>query len=43
MVVEKILGNIADYPVGNRVVEEVQLEWFELEKRRMRKKRKQTR
>lgn len=37
MVVEKILGNIADYPVGNRVVEEVQLEWFELEKRRMRK------
>lgn len=37
MVVEKILGNITDYPVGNRVVEEVQLEWFELEKRRMRK------
>jgi len=37
MVVKKILGNIADYPVGNRAIEEVQLEWFELEKRRMRK------
>lgn len=37
MVVTKILGNIADYPINDRVVEEVQLEWFELEKKRMRK------
>lgn len=37
MVVNKILGNIADYPIGDRSVEEVPLEWYELEKKRMRK------
>lgn len=37
MVVKKILGNIVDYPINDRVVEEVWLEWFELEKKRMRK------
>jgi len=37
MVVKKILGNIEGYPVEGRTVEEVQLEWFELEKKRMRK------
>lgn len=37
MVIKNVLGNLADYSVGTRKVEKVCLEWFELEKRRMRK------
>lgn len=37
MVVKSVLGRLPDYPVGTRKVEKVWLEWFELEKKRMRK------
>lgn len=37
MVVKQILGRLPAYPVGTRTIERVYLEWFELDKRRMRK------
>ena len=38
MIVEKILGNRSDYPVNGRTIDQVGLEWYELEKKLMRKK-----
>lgn len=37
MLIEKAIGNIKDYPIGTRRIENVYLEWFELEKKLMRK------
>ncbi len=37
MVVKEILGRLPAYPAGARKVEKVYLEWFELEKKRLRK------
>ena len=36
MLVEKIIGNLADYPVGDRVMDRVMLEWYELDKKLLR-------
>lgn len=38
MIAENILGNISDYPVNDRRIEKVGLEWYELEKKLMRKR-----
>lgn len=37
MIVKQILGRLSEYPVGTRKIEKVYLEWFELEKKRLRK------
>ena len=37
MIVNKILGNIRDYEAGERTVDPVWLEWYELEKKLLRK------
>lgn len=37
MLVEKILGNIKDFPVGKRYIDKVYVEWFELDKKLLRK------
>lgn len=37
MVIEKILGNIADYPLEGRTVDKVAIEWYELDKKLLRK------
>ena len=37
MVVDKILGNIADYPVEERKVDKVYVDWYELDKKLLRK------
>ncbi|MGN0484934.1 MAG: urease accessory protein UreE [Lachnospiraceae bacterium] len=37
MKIEKILGNIQDFPIGDRKIETVAIEWFELEKKLLRK------
>lgn len=37
MLIQKIIGNIKDFPIGTRRIEKVYLEWFELEKKLMRK------
>lgn len=37
MLIEKILGNIADFSVENRKVDKVYVEWYELEKKLLRK------
>ena len=36
MIVNKILGNIRDYEAGERTVDPVWLEWYELEKKLLR-------
>ena len=38
MIAENILGNISDYPVNDRRIEKLVLEWYELEKKLMRKR-----
>lgn len=38
MIAENIFGNISDYPVNDRRIEKVGLEWYELEKKLMRKR-----
>lgn len=38
MLVEKVLGNIADYPIGERHIDRVMIEWYELDKKLLRKK-----
>lgn len=38
MLVEKVLGNIKDYPIDGRTVEKVYIEWYELDKKLQRKK-----
>lgn len=37
MVIEKILGNISNYPVNNRTIDYVMVEWYELDKKILRK------
>lgn len=37
MVVEKVLGNMADYPAEGKKIDKVELEWFELDKKILRK------
>ena len=37
MIAEKILGNMADYPLAGKKVDTVALEWYELDKRLLRK------
>lgn len=37
MLVEKVLGNIKDFPVGNRKTDKVFVEWYELDKKLLRK------
>lgn len=37
MLVEKILGNSKDFPVGDREIDKVYVEWFELDKKLLRK------
>lgn len=37
MLVEKILGNIKDFPVENRKVDKVYVDWYELDKKLLRK------
>lgn len=37
MVIEKILGNLSDYPVEGKSVDRVLLEWYEMEKKLLRK------
>lgn len=37
MLVEKILGNLKDYPLEGRKVEKVLIEWYELDKKLLRK------
>ena len=37
MLIEKVIGNIKDYPIGTRRIENVYLDWFELEKKLLRK------
>ena len=37
MVVDKVLGNCKDFPIGDRKTEKVFLEWFELDKKLLRK------
>ena len=36
MIIEKILGNIRDYPVGTRTIDHVFIEWYELDKKLLR-------
>lgn len=38
MVIEKILGNIKDYPTEERKINPVGIEWFEIDKKLLRKK-----
>lgn len=38
MIAENILGNISDYPINGRRIDKVGIEWYELEKKLMRKK-----
>ena len=37
MIVEKVIGNRKTFDIGNRQVEHVWLEWYELEKKLLRK------
>lgn len=37
MLVEKVLGNIADYPAEGKNIEKVWVEWYELDKKLLRK------
>ena len=37
MLAEQVLGNIKDYPVGERIVDKVYLEWYEVDKKVQRK------
>lgn len=37
MVIEKVLGNLKDFPVGNRTIDTVFVEWYELDKKLLRK------
>lgn len=38
MVIEQIVGNLKDTPIGNRTVDLLQIEWFEANKRIQRRK-----
>lgn len=37
MIIEHVLGNLRDFPVGRRTIHWVSLEWYELDKRLLRK------
>lgn len=37
MLVEKILGNISDYPLESKTIDKVLIEWYELDKKLLRK------
>lgn len=37
MLVEKVLGNIADYSIEEKNVDKVFIEWYELDKKLLRK------
>ena len=38
MLIENVIGTIKDYPVGARKIDRVMLEWFEMDKKLLRKK-----
>lgn len=37
MLIEKVIGNLTDYPVGDRKIDRVMLEWYELDKKILRR------